>query len=42
MCSECNVRPLTWRSEYKLILWLVLVMSVGLIIYTALGGTFLK
>jgi hypothetical protein len=40
MCSECNACPLSWRSEYKLILWLILVMSIALIIYTALGGTF--
>jgi hypothetical protein len=34
-CTECGARPFMWRTEYKVILWVVLLFSIGLIVFTA-------
>ncbi len=38
-CTECGARPVTWRPEYRILLWFLLVLSVGLILFTTMGGS---
>ena len=29
VCAHCSARPLLWRSDYKLMLWLILGISIA-------------
>ena len=32
-CVECTFSPMTWRTEYRGMVWVLIVVGIGLIAY---------